>query len=240
MSIIPAVLRQPISKTCTSKPTLLSSINDRFHIYPDLIESKGPDFLADLIPEPPPIEAKYYTVYQQNLYSFDALERLSGDIKSPKFVYAHMYSTHWPFMLRPDGSLRLPFSEKITSDLYIDAVRYTNSRLLDVIDTILANSEVEPVIILQGDHSNGWEGKVEWSGIDRMKILSAFYLPDGGDQLLYDDISPVNNFRLAFKYYFGQDIDLLPDVSHYLDAKSKQIRIAPKTCISDVVKPDKQ
>jgi len=136
-------------------------------------------------------------------------------------------------MVNGDGSLRLPFSDKITVEGYVEAVKFTNSKILNAIDAIIANSKTPPVIILQGDHSDGWVGKVEWSGTDRVKILSAYYLPGGGEQLLEADASPVNNFRLVFNYYFGEDIELLPNVSYYLDPNTKTIRVAPKTCISE-------
>ncbi len=213
--------------------TLFHSANKKLKIYPDLIAAKGPEFLKQYLPKDLPFEERYYQVYLQNLYAYEALERIPQEIESPKFVYAHIYSAHWPFMVNGDGSLRLPFSDKMTVEGYVAGVQYTNTKILNAIDTILANSQTPPVILLQGDHSYGWEGKVEWSGMDRVKILSAYYLPDGGEKLLYDDISPVNNFRLVFKYYFGEDIELLPDVAHYLDMKTKTIMEAPGTCISD-------
>ena len=46
-----------------------------------------------------------------------------------------------------------------------------------------------------------------------MSILNAYYLPDGGEQLLYDSISPVNTFRLIFQYYFNEDIELIEDIA---------------------------
>lgn len=213
--------------------TLFHSANKKLKIYPDLIAAKGPEFLKRYLPQDLPFEERYYQVYLQNQYAFEALERMPQDIESPKFVYAHIYSAHWPFMVNGDGSLMLPFTSKMTPEGYVAGVQYTNTKVLNAIDTILANSKTPPVIILQGDHSYGWEGKVEWSGKDRVKILSAYYLPGGGEKMLYDDISPVNNFRLVFKHYFGEDIELLPDVAHYLDMETKTVMEAPGTCISD-------
>jgi hypothetical protein len=213
--------------------TLINSINAQYKIYPDWVKAKGPEFLKQYLPKEQPLEDRFYQVYQQNLYAYEALERIPTEIKGPKFVYAHIYSAHWPFMLQPDGSLRLPFTQEMTVDGYVAAVKYTNSRIVKAIDTVIKNSETPPVIILQGDHSDGWVGKVEWSGTDRMKILSAYYLPDGGEKMLRKDISPVNNFRLVFQYYFGEQLGLLPDVSHYLDPYTRTIKTAPSTCISE-------
>jgi len=213
--------------------TLFGAINEKLKIYPDWMAAHGPEFVKQYLPQEQPFEDRYYAVYQQNLYAYEALERIPQEIQSPKFVYAHIYSAHWPFMVNGDGSLRLPFSDKMTVEGYVEAVKFTNSKILNAIDAIIANSKTPPVIILQGDHSDGWVGKVEWSGTDRVKILSAYYLPGGGEQLLEADASPVNNFRLVFNYYFGEDIELLPNVSYYLDPNTKTIRVAPKTCISE-------
>jgi hypothetical protein len=215
--------------------TLFSSINDTFKLYPDKVLKYAPPAIAKMVPGQDLLAPEFYAVYQQNLYAFNELKNIPTEVSSPKFVYAHFYGAHWPFMTRPDGSVRLPFTQKITEEGYVDGVKFTNNQILGAIDSILANSKVPPVIILQGDHSNEMVNPVEWSGKDRMKILSAYYLPDGGDKLLYDKISPVNNFRLVFQKYFGEDIDLLPDVSHYLDTKTKKVTVAPETCISDSI-----
>jgi hypothetical protein len=216
--------------------TLLGILNEQYKVYPDLVEKYGPSFLAKSITDLEIPDTKYYKEYLQNHYAFDALEKIPTEIQEPKFVYAHIYSAHWPFLVEPDGSLRKPISEKMTTEGYVAAVKFTNNRIVDAIDAILENSEPDPIIILQGDHSNGWTGNVEWSGMDRVKILSAYYLPDGGEKLLYEDITPVNNFRLIFKLYFGEDIDLLPDQSYYLDPTTRKSAAAPRTCISETVK----
>jgi len=48
-----------------------------------------------------------------------------------------------------------------------------------------------------------------------MAILNAYYLPRGGQDLLYENISPVNSFRLIFDYYFGGNFGLLEDGSYF-------------------------
>jgi len=213
--------------------TVFQVFNTHYQIYPDLLEEKAPSFLKPLLPdkEAEELEPRFQKVFDQNLYAFEALERLPTEIESPKFVYAHLYSAHWPFMHSADGSLRLPLDVKMSDEGYVAGVQFTNNRLLEAIDAILENSETEPVIILQGDHNNGWVGKVEWSGTERVKILSAYYLPDGGDALLREDITPVNNFRLVFKHYFSEPVELLDDISYYLNPVTKKTNVAPKSCM---------
>jgi hypothetical protein len=77
------------------------------------------------------------------------------------------------------------------------------------VDTILAESEVPPVIIIQGDHGP-WLQPTD----KRMRILAALYLP-GHEEQLYPTITPVNFFRVVFNSYFGGDYELLEDVSYF-------------------------
>jgi hypothetical protein len=48
-----------------------------------------------------------------------------------------------------------------------------------------------------------------------MRILNAYYLPRGGNEVLYPDVSPVNTFRLIFNRYFDAGLPLLDDLSYY-------------------------
>jgi hypothetical protein len=46
--------------------------------------------------------------------------------------------------------------------------------------------------------------------------LNAYYLPKTAAKAsLYPSITPVNTFRILFAAYFGQKLQLLPDVSRY-------------------------
>jgi hypothetical protein len=52
-------------------------------------------------------------------------------------------------------------------------------------------------------------------------------LPKNGAQGLYEDISPVNSFRLIFNVYFDTDIPLLEDQSYFatVDVPYKLINV---------------
>ncbi|HLO30688.1 MAG TPA: hypothetical protein VK249_16200, partial [Anaerolineales bacterium] len=81
-----------------------------------------------------------------------------------------------------------------------------------------------PIIVIQGDHSY-------FKLADRVKILNAYYFPDGGDKSLYSTVTPVNTFRLIFNTYYGGQYPLLPDISRYLDRKNS-LKEAPSTCVN--------
>ncbi len=105
---------------------------------------------------------------------------------------------------------------------YRDQVNFADKRLLEIVKTILAKSDPAPIIVIQGDHSY-------FQGADRVKIINAYYLPDGGDKALYPTITPVNTFRVIFNTYFGGNYELLPDVSRY--SQNKVLHEAPSTCV---------
>ena len=67
-----------------------------------------------------------------------------------------------------------------------------------------------PVIIIQSDHGT----KYFPDGIDKHKILSAFYLPGNVSLKPYSTITPVNDFRLIIHNYFDPMMQLLPDTLH--------------------------
>jgi hypothetical protein len=107
-----------------------------------------------------------YQFAQEKLYQLDALEDIAS-LPGKKFVYAHLMTVHPPFTLTADGTLRASFDQ--TNVAYADAVTYANQRLLPILKKILTESKTPPIIVLQGDHAYGWEGK----GKDALKILNA-------------------------------------------------------------------
>jgi hypothetical protein len=92
------------------------------------------------------------------------------------------------------------------------------------VSAILARSAAPPVIIIQGDHGPG--GHLDWESpdrsclLERTPILLAYYLPDGGDRLVYPGISPVNSFRVVLNAYFGLDMELLPDETYFTNSEA--------------------
>jgi hypothetical protein len=134
------------------------------------------------------------------------------DLPGPKFVFVHMMATHDPFVINAQGEFHAyPDNGAYDEDFkegYSNVIQYTNRNLELLVDKILAKSGTTPIIVLQGDHAfrNG-------SGLE---ILNAYFLPEGGDKLLYPTITPVNTFRVIFDQYFGGHLELLPDESFAL------------------------
>jgi hypothetical protein len=158
----------------------------------------------------------YRDHYERVQYILDTIPTFVSS-PGPKLVFVHLMVPHPPFVFLPDGSFNQDtnyyemwgFEGKeleYAIQGYLNGVQFINHRMMDLVDQIQLNSDHPPIIILQSDH--GYlldEGKYN--------ILNAYYLPDGGDEFLYNSISPINTFRLVFNYYFGADFAFIEDIS---------------------------
>lgn len=188
------------------RTTAMRVIQEYEESSPDFFNRLPPWLVRIANPKGSLLHSRNIKQYEQNLFALDALASAAG-IPGPKFFYAHLFITHQPYVFRPDGSLRWPV--EATIEAYNDQVRFSNTQLIPVLKRLISESEVPPVIVLQSDH--GYMASEQ----DRMKILNAYYLPDGGAQQLYPTITPVNSFRLIFNYYFGESLPVLDDRSFY-------------------------
>lgn len=148
---------------------------------------------------------------------FDKMDDIAR-MPEPTFAYVHVISPHPPFVFGPNGEPTNPadfWNEKrlYPADLYAkgyqNQLTFLNQKVLEAVDTILANSDTPPIIVFQGDH-----GPWLQTNEKRMRIFNAYYLP-GQEDKLYPTISPVNTFRLIFDSYFGGDYEMLPDISYF-------------------------
>jgi hypothetical protein len=169
--------------------------------------SQLPAFLLDYInPGHPLFSLKDYGQYVQNEFAFDTLETLP-EIPGKKFIYAHLFAVHQPYVYREDGGYAPAGAIERPQD-YANAIHHTNERILEIVKKLIQNSKIPPVIILQGDH-----GKPVTQL--RVRQLNALYLPDGGAEKFYPGMTPVNTFRVILDTYFGQNLGTLPDRSYH-------------------------
>ena len=148
---------------------------------------------------------------------FDHIENVAK-IQPPTYSYIHIISPHPPFVFDPEGNPTYPpdfwneqreYPPDLYQKGYVNQVQFLNKKMIQAIDTILANSETPPIIILQGDHGP-WLQPTD----KRFRNLTAIYFPDHKDKL-YSTITPVNIFRLVFNTYFGGKYDILDNVSYF-------------------------
>ena len=163
------------------------------------------------------------------LYNFERLPEIAR-IDGPKYVFTHIIAPHPPYVFDRNGNPLDPaygfsLSDQMTSDKselkggYIEQLQFINQKILLTIDSILANSEIPPIIIIQGDHGPGtytnydsWE---ETCLYERYSILNAYYLPGFDKNSLPPDLAPVNSFRLVFNTYFNGNLELLPNRQYF-------------------------
>jgi len=159
---------------------------------------------------------------------FDNL-KLAADVPGPKFVFAHIVIPHPPFVFDRNGNSVHPSGAGDgqfyygTRESYIEGYReqliYANGLVEGAVSEILDGSKTPPIVIVQGDHGPGafvnFESLEDTCIRERFSILNAYLLPNGGNELLYPEITPVNSFRVVFDASFGQDLPLLKDATYY-------------------------
>ncbi len=172
---------------------------------------------------------------QRILYAFEMIPEAARDDR-PIFLFAHIVSPHPPFVFDSKGrdvpdrryfafksSNHLINKDGLTRnqyrDRFLEQLLFINEKVEQLVDSLIANSRVPPVIILRGDHGPGTyshHGRLDCTYLgDRMSILYAVLLPNSGESELYDSITPVNTFRIIFNACFGSSLSLLEDRNFY-------------------------
>jgi hypothetical protein len=167
---------------------------------------------------------------ERTLFTLDKLDKLSY-IKGPKFVFVHLVIPHPPYVFGPTGGPVEAADVGTTrtqqgASHYRDQAFYVSNRMKEIVPKIIANSARPPIIVIQGDH-----GPTVPSGPQaRMRNLNVYFLP-GANKSLYSTITPVNTFRVIFNNYFGQNLQLLNDVSLYSDYEDPfNFKVIPNSC----------
>ncbi len=169
--------------------------------------------------------------------SFERLSQLHKS-KEPIFAFSQINIPHPPYLFDVNGNPLMttvknsdfPWKQR---ENYLNQLTYTNKLLENLIEIILSKSDIPPIIILQADQGpatlfdlpskpdgGGWDNPTEEMLKERMGIFNTYYLPNGGNELLYDTITPVNTFRVIFNFYFGMDYSMLSDDVYYSSKKA--------------------
>lgn len=166
-------------------------------------------------------------MWENNQYALDRLDEIP-DMPGPKYVFAHLVTTHPPYVHNADGSFtgRQQVAELGDIESYRRQLTYANSRMLTLVDRIV-ESDPNAVIMLQADegpfparyrqqgHAFDWRNATDAELEEKFGILFAMRVP-GADveaEGFHDAITPVNAFRVIFNARFGTDLPLLPDVT---------------------------
>jgi len=171
--------------------------------------------------------------WKRTQFEFDELAEIPN-MEDPTLTFAHILSPHVPYVFDSDGSFLLPEQANTRSDIenYRNQLIATNNMVKTLVDRVLRDSEVAPIIILQADEGPyperydagvrafNWGEATDGEIQQKFRILNAYYLPgvDYTETELSPSITPVNSFRLVFDLYFGTGLGLLQNKSYaYVD-----------------------
>jgi hypothetical protein len=162
---------------------------------------------------------------ENNLYALDRLDEVPS-LPGPKYVFAHLVTTHPPYVHNADGSYtgREQVARLGDAESYRRQLTYANSRMLAFVDRVLAD-DPDAIIILQADEGpfparyKEEEWRFKWRTAtdaeleEKFGILFAMRVPDAdlAAEGFHDEITPINTFRMLFNARFGTDLELLPD-----------------------------
>jgi len=165
-----------------------------------------------------------YFLRQAILYDFEKLNSMPS-IPGKKFVLAHIMAPHPPYIFGPNGEYTMIVPLDISMNIfktpwdnkngYVNQLRFVNKKIKETLEIIIKESKQPPIIILQADHGPHLSVDKDNEARISMRILNAYHLPNGGNQVLYDTITPINTFRVIFNYYFDYGIPLLADKCYY-------------------------
>ena len=156
------------------------------------------------------------------LCTFATLAEVQHTIEGPRFVFAHILIPHPPFLFGPEGEpiqTEAGLQTKDWSKYYVGQLEFVSAKVEELVERILSEADTPPMIILQADHGSklireSGEPTAEML-MERLGVLNAYHLPDGGERFLYDSITPVNTFRVLLSVYFGADYEPLEDRSYF-------------------------
>jgi hypothetical protein len=149
--------------------------------------------------------------------TFEEVEKIP-EMEESTFAFVHIIKPHCPIIFDRDGNSLNDgaiCTRDVDEEAFFDQLHYINSQVLDVVDFILAESSVPPIIILQADHGTDLGYMVTSIRSDGtlnatyFEVMNAFYFPNNGDEALYPTIPTVNTFRVLFNQYFGGEYELL-------------------------------
>ncbi len=140
-----------------------------------------------------------------------------GKRRRPAFHILHFEIPHEPYIYTAKGEVSYKQGNEHKPEHYLEHLKYTNSVILELMDSLLAAKGSRNItILLQSDHGFKFEESDPGFTTDSRKILYALYRPDRNYTGWYRSISSVNGFRLLFNQNFGASFPLLPDTGYNL------------------------
>jgi hypothetical protein len=140
------------------------------------------------------------------------------------FAFAHVLSPHSPYAF--DRRCRTPERYVVgrrLRDQYLDQLQCLNRMVLATVTRLIRDSDIPPIILLQGDHGSAVRGfrrdhrLADISPLEareRFGAFGAYYLPDGGARAFGDSVTVVNVLGNVLRHYFGAALPKEPDAQY--------------------------
>ena len=165
------------------------------------------------------------------LCAFEELPKISSYYEEPVFVWSHIMLPHFPLIFGADGESVTPGESLLVMNnphvfegtdsswnikqQFLQQLQFANKKSIKLIDKILEN-EKQSIIIIQSDHGSAFDVNLHDPTDDdvhqRLSNINAIYFPDEKPrEILMNDQTNVNTFRIVFNSYFGSDYDILED-----------------------------
>ncbi len=148
------------------------------------------------------------------------LNQARAQAAQPNFIYAHFLMPHDLYYY--DSADRIMPMDRIKAiskeqepQHYMYNVRHTNSKIRQMVDTIL-KYDPHPVIIVLGDHGYRYHLYEDDKHPEYFRNMSAIYFPDKDYSSVPDSFTNVNVFRIVLNKVCGTNYPLLPDKSYTL------------------------
>ena len=182
------------------------------------------------------------------LCDFEELPKISGYFEEPVFVWSHIMLPHFPLIFGPNGEPITPGQPLLSMNhpeftdsgwdvrtQFVQQIQFANKKSIEFIDKILEN-EKQSIIILQSDHGSAFDvnflDPTDDDAFQKSSNLSAIYFPDEKHrEMLTDDRTNVNTFRLVFNSYFGSDYEMLEDRTYWTLSMKKPFWLKDVTSI---------
>jgi hypothetical protein len=155
---------------------------------------------------------QYYNEYvREHLLAASAAPR-----KDPRFVYAHFFIPHAPFLKDSSGNdvnfkeltqKSLALDKNYIKGRYLDYLKYANSMLINSIDTLIKN-DPGSIILVMSDHGYRNLGADDIT----FQFNNQFYIrtPEQNYSGWPDTVDAVNAFRILLNNEFNQKLEYLP------------------------------
>ena len=165
------------------------------------------------------------------LCAFEELPKISSYYEEPVFAWSHIMIPHFPLIFGADGEPVTPGESLLVMNnphlfegtdsswnikqQFLQQLQFANKKSMELVDKILEN-EKQSIIIIQSDHGSAFDVNLHDPTDDdvhqRLSNINAIYFPDEKPrEILMNDQTNVNTFRIVFNSYFGSDYDILED-----------------------------